>query len=69
MRDRTSSLLLSIPLIAVLATGCSEQATPSSPDAKANQPVVSQPQPTKGKKAAKRPKVIGELTGPSQLVD
>jgi len=71
MRTRKSSLLLCIPLIAVLATGCSDQ-TPSSPDAKANQKAVNVPPapPVKGgAKAPKKPKELSKLTGPSQLVD
>jgi len=69
MRNRKSSLFLCIPLIAVLATGCSDKATPSDPNAKANQKLVAEPPPPKGTKAPKKPKELSKLTGPSQLVD
>ncbi len=71
MVNRTWLLARCIPIVALIAAGCSDQPTPSSPDAKANQPQVAGPAPVKGKAASKvkRPKVLSELTGPSQLVD
>jgi len=70
MRNRTRSLSLCIPLIAALGAGCSGEPARSSPDVRANQPAVAQPPPTKGAaNAPKKPKIIGNMTGPSQLVE
>jgi hypothetical protein len=71
MRNRTWSLAKWIPIIALMAAGCTDQPQPSSPDAKANRPSLNQPPVPKDKTAAKvkKPKVIGNMTGPTQLVD
>jgi len=71
MRNRTWLLPRWIAIIAVVAAGCTEQSPPSSPDAKANRPSLNQPPVPKDKTAAKvkKPKVIGNMTGPTQLVD
>jgi hypothetical protein len=73
MRTRKSSLLLCIPLIAVLAPGCSDQGAPSSPDAKADQKAIEAPPapPVKGtaKTPAKKPKDLKAFTGPARVAD
>jgi len=68
MRNRRSSLLLFIPLVAVLATGCSDSAPPSNPEPKVDQKAPDAPPPSKvSGKAAKKPKVIGKMVGPSHV--
>jgi len=72
MKNRKLLLLLCIPLIAVLVTGCSDSGSASDPNARANQKVASAPPLVKGAKlpkTPKKPKEIGNMTGPSQLVD
>jgi hypothetical protein len=72
MRTLTSSLARWIPIVALITAGCTDQPQPSSPEAKANQPALKQPPDAKEKTTAakvKKPKVIGNMTGPTQLVD
>jgi hypothetical protein len=71
MTIRTWSLPRWIPIMALIAAGCTEQAQPSSPAAKANLPALNQPRAKVEPSAAKvkKPKVIREMTGPTQLVD
>jgi hypothetical protein len=68
MRIRTSFLLY-IPLVTVLATGCTDQSP--APGEPATTTAVASQTPTKGKlKAAKRkPKDPKSLTGPTDVVD
>jgi hypothetical protein len=68
MRNRRSSLLLFIPLVAALATGCSDSGPPSNPEVKTDQKAVDAPPPPKVTgKAVKKPKVIGKMVGPSRI--
>jgi hypothetical protein len=69
MRNRKSSLLLFISLIAVLATGCSDQPTPSAPDADANQKVAVEAPTAKGKTPPKKPKDFRKFVGPGKVTD
>jgi hypothetical protein len=72
MRNCTWPIARWIPILALIAGGCTEQPQPSSPDAKANQPALNQPPAAQEKADAatvKKPKVIGKMTGPTQLVD
>ena len=68
MRFR-KSFLLYIPLVTVLATGCTEQSPAPAAPAKTT-PVVSETPPTGKSKGAKRkPKDPKALTGPTDVVE
>jgi hypothetical protein len=69
MRTRTS--LLGLMLVALIATGCTESTPPPDTATTTKTAEVTTPEPTKksGKAIPKKPKVIGKMTGPTQLQD